>query len=53
MKHLKKPTVAQRKMIQERGLNWQNWLVERDTNEEMRLVHRHSSKTRRVIRKEA
>lgn len=52
MKSGKKPTVAQRKFIQSNGLNWENWLVCKDTPTEMHLVHRFSEKTTRVIHKE-
>ena len=52
MKHGKRPSVQQRKMIQSKGLNWENWLVCKDTPEEMVLVHRFSDKTTRIIHKE-
>ena len=52
MKNGKKPTVQQRKMIQSKGLNAENWLVCKDTPEEMVLVHRFSDKTTRNIHKE-
>ena len=51
MKHGKKPTVAQRKYITSKGLNAENWLVVKDTPEQMMLVHRHSDKTTRTIHK--
>ena len=50
MKHGKKPTVAQAKFLQARKLNWENWLIERDTPEAMVIVHRFTGKTR-IIRK--
>lgn len=53
MKHGKKPTAAQRKYIQSKGLVPENWLVVKDTPTEMVLVHRHSDKTVRKINKEA
>lgn len=52
MKHGKKPTVAQRKMIAKSGLNTENWFVVKDTPEELVIVHRHSDKTVRTIHKE-
>lgn len=52
MKHGKKPTVAQRKLIKAKRLNPENWMVERDTPEKMVLVHRHSDTTKRIIHKE-
>lgn len=52
MKHLKKPTREQKKLIQQKRLNPADWMVERDTPEKMELVHRHSDRTRRTIHKE-
>lgn len=52
MKHGRKPTVAQRKFIQKKGLIAEKWLVVKDTPEQMVLVHRHSEKTTRIIHKE-
>lgn len=52
MKHGKKPSVAQRKVIKSNGLNYENWLVVKDTSTEMVLVHRHSDSTTRTIHKE-
>lgn len=52
MKHGKKPTVAQRKLIGSKGLITENWLVTKDTPDTMVLVHRHSDSTTRIIHKE-
>lgn len=51
MKHGKNPTVKQKKLITKMGLNVENWLVERETSDELVIVHRLSGKTK-VIRKE-
>lgn len=51
MKHGKKPTYEQRKLIQQWKLDAHDWLVVKDTTEEMVLVHRHSDKTTRTIPK--
>ena len=51
MKHGKKPTLAQRKLIQKWGLDSANWLVVKDTPTEMVLVHRHSDTTTKTIPK--
>ncbi len=51
MKHGKKPTVEQRKLMQKWKLDSTMWLVVKDTSEQMQLVHRHSDKTTRVIPK--
>ena len=49
MKHGKKPTLAQRKLMQKWGLDSSNWLVVKDTPSEMVLVHRHfDNKTKRI-----
>lgn len=52
MKQLKKPTRAQKILLQSRKLNPADWLVERDTPEKLVLVHRHFDSTRRIIVKE-
>lgn len=53
MKHGKKPTVAQRKLIASMGLNAENWLIVKDTPEAMQIVHRQSDSTVRTIPKES
>lgn len=52
MKHGKRPTVAQRKMITSRGLDPAVWLVVKDMPDKMVLVHRYSDRTTRIIHKE-
>ena len=52
MKQLKKPTREQRKLIQSKRLNPDNWMIERDTTTEMLLVHKHFDNKTRIIRKE-
>lgn len=52
MKHGKKPTVQQRKLIQKNGLDPAVWLIVKDTPEAMSLVHRYSDRTTRTIHKE-
>lgn len=51
MKKLKKPTREQRKFIQSKRLNPDNWMVERDTTTEMVLVHKHFDNKKRNIPK--
>lgn len=51
MKHGKKPTVAQRKLMEKWKLDWRDWLVVKDTPEKMELVHRLFERTRKVIPK--
>jgi hypothetical protein len=52
MKHGKKPTVAQRKLIQQWRLNPADWLIVKDTPEEMVIVHRHSDSITKTIHKD-
>jgi hypothetical protein len=51
MKHLKKPTREQKKLIQKRKHNPADWMVERDTPTEMVLVHRHFDSVKKIIHK--
>ena len=51
MKHGKKPTYEQRKLIEQWGLDAHHWLVTKDTPKQMEIVHRHSDKTTRTIPK--
>lgn len=51
MKHGKNPTREQKKLIQQWKLNPENWLVVKDTPDQMLLVHRYSEKTTRIIPK--
>ena len=46
MKHGKKPTREQRKLMEKWKVNTQDWLVERETNTELVLRHRHFDKTK-------
>ncbi len=50
MKNGKRPTRRQRIEIKNRGLNPENWLVERDTPVVMVLVHRYSGSSRTIRR---
>ena len=52
IKHLKKPTREQKKLIDKLKLNPADWMVERDTPEEMVLVHRHFERVKKIIIKE-
>lgn len=51
MKHGKKPTLKQKKLMQAARLNCDNWLVIRDTAEEMVIQNRATDRVR-TIRKE-
>lgn len=51
MKHGKKPTVRQCKLIQSKRLNPADWLIVKDTPEEMVIVHRHSDTVTKTIPK--
>lgn len=52
MKHGKKPTREQKKLIQKMKLNPDDWMIERDTSEKIILVHRHFDSVTRIIHKE-
>lgn len=47
-KHLKAPTKKQKIFMSKKGLNWENWQVERDTPQEMVIRHRHSDREERL-----
>lgn len=51
MKHGKRPTVAQRKLLTAWHLDPATWLVVKDTPEVMELVHRNFDHIRRTIPK--
>jgi hypothetical protein len=51
MKNAKKPTRAQRKLIESYKLDAHNWMVIKDTSTELVIVHRHSDRTMRTIKK--
>lgn len=51
MKHGKKPTYQQRKLMDLWRLDTRSWLVVKDTPTEMVLVYKHSDKTVKVIPK--
>lgn len=53
MKHGKKPTREQRKLLQKWKLDPAVWLVVKDTPMQMLLVHRYSDKTTKTILKGA
>ena len=51
MKHGKKPTREQRKLLQKWKLNSEDWLVERETLSELVLLHRHFENKTKIIPK--
>lgn len=48
MKHGKRPTVRQCKLIKSWGLSCPNWLVVKDTPEVLVIVHRYSGDVREI-----
>lgn len=48
MKHGKRPTVAQKKLMQANRLNSENWLVVKDLPGVMLVVNRESGRTREI-----
>ena len=53
MKHGKKPTREQRKLMQKWKLKSEDWLVVKDEPSKMTLVHRHFDKVTKTIPKVA
>lgn len=51
MKNGKRPTKKQCELMQQWKLNADDWLVVKDTSEEMVIAHRMSDKTTRIIPK--
>ncbi len=48
MKHGKRPTVRQRKFLQQMGLNSDNWFVSQDNNSVMIIIHRYTGTVREI-----
>lgn len=46
MKHGKKPTLKQKKELTKHKLNYENWLIVKDTSNELKVVNRNSGKFR-------
>ena len=51
MKHAKKPTREQRKLMEKWHLDAHDWFVVKDTTTDMHIVHRFSDKTMRILPK--
>ena len=51
MKHGKKPTREQRKLMEKWRVNTMDWLVSKDTATELVLVHRHFDNKTKIIPK--
>lgn len=51
MKHGKRPTREQRKFLESKRVNTQDWLVSKDTPTEMVLVHKHFDGKMKVVPK--
>ena len=51
MKHGKKPTREQRKLMDKWNVNSQDWLVVKDEPTQMTLVHRHFDGKTKIIPK--
>ena len=48
MKHGKRPTVRQKKFLKSMRRNPDNWLVVKDNNEQMVIVHRDTGKVQTI-----
>lgn len=51
MKHGRKPTREQRKLMMKWNVNTYDWLVERETSTELVLVHKHFDDKTKIIPK--
>ena len=51
MKHGKKPTREQRKLIEKWGLDARVWLVTKNMNDKLVLQHRHTGAERTIERR--
>lgn len=51
MKHGKKPTREQRKLMEKWKVDTRDWLVERETLSQLILIHRHFENKTKVIPK--
>lgn len=51
MKHGKKPTRVQKQILSKRKLNPEDWLVVKDTPDQLLLVHKHFDHVTKVIPK--
>lgn len=49
MKHGKRPTYEQKKLMTKYKLNYEDWLVYKVTSDGIHIVHRLSDKTTKVI----
>lgn len=52
VKHGKAPTVRQKKLIADAGLNYDNWLVERDLPTDMIIIHRLTGSGYKLIKED-
>lgn len=52
MKHGKKPTVRQCEIIKARGMNPENWLIEREAPEKLVIIHRYTNTMREIPKNE-
>lgn len=48
MKHGKRPTKKVKEMLSEKRLNPKNWLVERQTNEVIVVIHKETGTLRKM-----
>jgi len=51
MKHGRKPSVRQSNILAAKRLKPEDWLIERETPDEMVIIHRYGN-AKRIIRKE-
>ena len=49
----KRPTLAQKKLLKAKGLNPDNWLVVSDDQYRLIVMHRHSQKSKTIVREDS
>lgn len=52
MRQGKKPTLKQKKLLNERRMNPEDWLVIEETPSELKVAYRYSDKTVKIIPKD-
>ena len=50
MKQPKKPILAQKKILQSKGLDWKNWSVAQDRADKLIVINKKSGKRRGLVK---
>lgn len=51
MKQLRKPTRQQKMLLLKKKLSPADWMIERDTPDQLVIVHRHFDRVKKIIHK--